>query len=198
MRTIRCLRLLALAGLCVGLMTTVMSGYSQEKKVATPNVKEGDALPAIELQATLIEKVLPDNKGDKLNLAAFKGKKNIVLFFYPKAMTKGCTIESCGFRDRAEAFTKLDTVIIGISTDKVEAQKQFTEKEKLNYPLLADHEGKVTKAFGIFRANSPLADRFTFVVDKAGVVKKVYAPAQTSKTMEHPEEVLKFVKENLK
>ena len=72
-----------------------------------------------------------------------------MLFFYPKAMTKGCTIESCGFRDKLDELAKLDTVVIGISTDKLDDQMKFIEKEKLNFPLLADNEKTVAKAFGV-------------------------------------------------
>src|SRR5205085_9150373 len=94
----------------------------------------GTAAPDINLPATQVEKVLPDAKGAKtLKLSDLKGKKNVVLYFYPKAMTPGCTVESCGFRDLADKFADLDTVVIGISTDKLEDQQKFTDKEKLNF-----------------------------------------------------------------
>ena len=92
----------------------------------------------------------PIKKGDKtLKLSDLKGKKNVVLFFYPKAMTRGCTIESCGFRDVADKLAALDTVVIGISVDKLDDQQKFTDKEHLNFPLLADDTKAVTKAFGV-------------------------------------------------
>src|SRR5437868_5139916 len=79
-------------------------------------VKEGDKAPAVELPATQIEKAIPTAKDAKtLSLKDLQGKKNVVLFFYPKAMTKGCTIESCGFSKAADKFNELDTVVIGIS-----------------------------------------------------------------------------------
>src|SRR5690242_15447828 len=85
-------------------------------------VQVGQPAPAIELPATQIEKILPDKKDAKtLSLKDLEGKKNVVLYFYPKAMTKGCTKESCQYRDRTREFAKLDTVIIGISTDKLDA-----------------------------------------------------------------------------
>src|SRR5438046_1270533 len=123
---------LALAGLLS--LTTYLTAREEGK------VEEGKPAPAVELPAANIAKVLTGKKdGDMLNLKDLKDK-NIVLFFYPKAMTSGCTIESCGFRDKVKTddFAKLDTVIIGISTDKVEDQIKFIEKEKLNFPLLAD------------------------------------------------------------
>src|SRR5690349_15406800 len=91
--------------------------------------KEGDKAPDIELKATQVGKAVPGKKdGDAIRLSDVTGKmhKNVVLFFFPKAMTRGCTIESCGFRDHADQFAKLDTVVIGISTDTIDAQQQFT------------------------------------------------------------------------
>jgi peroxiredoxin Q/BCP len=156
--------------------------------------KEGSPAPDVNLPATQIEKALPDKKGEKtLKLSDLKGKKNVVLFFYPKAMTRGCTIESCGFRDVAEKLADLDTVVIGISTDKVEDQQKFTDKEKLNFPLLADDGKETTKAFGSLGANG-MASRYTFVIDKQGTIRKVYTKVSPNS---HPDEVVKFVKENL-
>jgi peroxiredoxin Q/BCP len=168
---------------------------AEEKKAVDPKGLEGKPAPAVDLPAVSVNKVLPDLKDAKsLDLAAFKGKKNVVLFFYPKAMTPGCTVESCGFRDLIDDFAKLDTVVIGISVDKLEDQQKFTEKEKLNFPLLADPEKKVTEAFGALSPRG-FASRYTFVIDKNGVVRKVYTEGVQPKA--HPAEVLAYVKENL-
>src|SRR5436309_2930500 len=129
----------------------------------TAKVEEGKPAPKVELEATQIEKVLPDKKDAKtLTLKDFKGKKNVVLFFYPKAMTRGCTVESCGFRDRTEKFAALDTVVIGVSTDNLDAQQQFTTKENLNFPLLADSGKTATQAFGALSRANGAASRYTF------------------------------------
>lgn len=153
----------------------------------------GKKAPAIDLPATSIDTVLPGKKDAKsLSLADLKGK-NVVLFFYPRALTKGCTIESCGFRDKIEQFAKLDTVILGISTDTVELQDKFTQKEKLNFPLFADSDKSVTRAYGALNAKG-FANRYTYVIDKQGVLRKVYTKVTPAK---HPDEVLQFVKENL-
>ena len=160
----------------------------------TPRIKVGKLAPNFALPATSIDKALPDKKDARtLSLKDFRGKKNVVLFFYPKAMTRGCTIESCGFRDRIKKFAALDTVVLGISTDNLEAQQKFTDKENLNYPLLADPDKKVTKEFGALGPRG-VASRYTFVIDKSGVVRKAYTKVDTGK---HPDEVLKFIKENL-
>ena len=156
--------------------------------------KEGSPAPDISLKATQIEKALPSKKGDDvLKLSDLKGKKNVVLFFYPKAMTRGCTIESCGFRDVAEKLAGLDTVVIGVSVDKLEDQQKFTDKEKLSFPLLADTDKTAAKAYGALGANG-LASRYTFVIDKQGTIRKVYTKVSPNS---HPEEVIKFVQENL-
>ena len=156
-------------------------------------IKEGDKAPDVALPATQISKVLPGKKdGDTLSLKDLKGK-NVVLFFYPKAMTRGCTVESCGFRDVAADFAKLDTVVLGISTDDLAAQQQFTDKEKLNFPLLADPEKKLTRVFGALSERG-FASRYTFVIDKTGTVRKVYT---TVSPANHPAEVLEYVKTNL-
>jgi peroxiredoxin Q/BCP len=84
--------------------------------------------------------------------------------------------------------------VIGISTDNLEAQQKFTDKEKLNFPLLADSDLKVTKAFGVLSKNKKFAQRATFVIDKKGVIRKIYPQVNAGA---HPEEVLKYIKESL-
>ena len=133
-------------------------------------------------------------RAKELSLKDLKGKKNVVLFFFPKAMTRGCTIESCGFRDQSEKFAPLDTVVIGISTDNLDAQQQFTTKEKLNFPLMADSGKSATQAFGVLSRANGVASRYTFVIDKEGIIRKVYL---VKDTQNHPQEVLAYVKENL-
>jgi thioredoxin-dependent peroxiredoxin len=157
--------------------------------------KEGEAAPAVSLPATQIAKVLPEKKdATTLSLADFKGKKNVVLFFYPKALTRGCTIESCGFRDVIDQFGALDTVVVGISVDTLEKQDEFTKKEGLTFPLLADAEAKGAKTFGVLDTSKGIAKRVTFVIDKQGVIRKVYPMVSVQS---HPQEVLKYVKETL-
>jgi peroxiredoxin Q/BCP len=86
-------------------------------------------------------------------------------------------------------------VVIGISTDKLADQQKFTDKEKLNFPLFADTDKKVTKAYGVLNEKRGMANRSTFVIDKKGVVRKIYAEV---KPADHPKEVLKFIEEELK
>jgi peroxiredoxin Q/BCP len=160
----------------------------------TPKVQEGKAAPDFNLPATQIEKALPDKKDAKLiSLGDLRGK-NVVLYFYPKAMTPGCTRESCKFRDLSREFAELDTIVLGISTDKLDAQEKFTEKEKLSFPLLADADKKVTEAYGVLNSQRGMAQRATFVIDKTGIVRKVYSKADADK---NPQEVLDWVRTHL-
>jgi peroxiredoxin Q/BCP len=161
----------------------ILIAFGQESHGQTPP-KVGDPAPDITLPATQVEKVLPDAKDKKsLNLKDFKGKKNVVLFWYPKAMTPGCTIESCGFRDMLEKISATDTVIIGFSPDMVDRQQQFTDKEKLNFPLIADKDKKLHAALGV-------KGRSTWIIDKEGKIAKIYTDV---KPADHPKEVLEFV-----
>jgi peroxiredoxin Q/BCP len=156
----------------------------------------GEPAPDINLPATQIDKVLPLKKDAKsLDLKDLRGK-NVVLYFFPRAMTPGCTIESCGFRDRIDELTKLDTVVIGISTDNLENQEKFTDKEKLNFPLYADSDKKITKGYGVLNPERGAANRSTFIIDKKGVLRKVYMPGSVD-VKKHPDEVVEFIKENL-
>jgi peroxiredoxin Q/BCP len=157
-------------------------------------VEVGKHAPDFSLPAANAAKALPDKKDARtVSLEDLRGK-NVVLYFFPKAMTPGCTRESCKFRDLSREFAKLDTVVLGISTDKLEDQEKFTEKEGLNFPLLADSDKKMTEAFGVLNPQRGLAQRATFVIDKKGVVRKVYPAANADK---NPQEVLDWVRENL-
>jgi len=157
---------------------------------AAEALKEGAKAPDVKLKAVGMKALgMEDGKEFKLSEVGAKGK-NVVLFFYPKAMTSGCTKESCGFRDVYAELAKLDTVVIGISTDTAGDQQKFIDKEKLNFPLIADPEKKATEAFGALAPNG-YARRFSFVIDKAGVVRKVYTTVDPNR---HPAEVLEFVK----
>lgn len=161
-----------------------ISAYADDTKL---KVKEGDKFPSVELTAVQVEKVKKD--ATTLSIDDLKGK-NVVVFFYPKAMTPGCTVESCGFRDAIADFPK-DTVILGASADDAKLQQQFIDKEKLTYPLLCDTELKLIRALGIESPRGKVPQRVTFVVGKDGTIKKVFAQV-TPKA--HAKEVLDFVK----
>ena len=170
------------AGLVAGLVAAAAPAQDNSKL----KVKEGDPFPNVPLKAAQVEKAPGKKAGETLSIADLKGK-TVVVFFYPRALTSGCTIESCGFRDLAGKFPK-DAVILGASNDTVAKQQEFIDKHTLPYPLLADTEDQLINALGI--SGGKAAKRVTFVVDKEGKIAKIYDKV-SPKT--HPDEVLKFV-----
>lgn len=151
-------------------------------------VKEGDKFPNVPLAAAQIDKVKKDAK--TVSIADLKGKV-VVVFFYPKALTPGCTTESCGFRDAAKDFPE-NVVLIGASADPVALQQKFIDTHMLPMPLLADTDLKLIKELGILRApDAKMSGRVTFVVDKEGKIAKIYDKVTPK---DHPKEVLDFVK----
>jgi peroxiredoxin Q/BCP len=130
--------------------------------------------------------------GEAFTLASLKGK-NVVLYFYPKADTPGCTKEACEFRDTTKKFTKGNTVIVGVSPDKSSAQAKFKQKFDLPFTLLADEDHKVAEDYGVWKEKSMYGktymgiERTTFVIDTKGVIKKIFPKV---KVEGHAEEVL--------
>lgn len=142
---------------------------------------------------------LPSSNGEEVSLADFKGK-NIVLYFYPKDMTPGCTTEACDFRDHHEQFTELDAVIIGVSPDPVERHHKFIEKHGLPFILLADEEHKLAEAYGVWKLKKNFGkeymgiERSTFIIDRDGNLVKEWRKVRVKG---HVEEALTYIKENL-
>jgi len=129
-------------------------------------IKTGQQAPDFEL---------PDTNGDPIKLTSFKGKKNVVLFFYPKDFTGGCTAEACSFRDSYEDFSDAGAEVIGISSDDVISHRNFASRYKLPFILLSDKGGKVKDLFGVKNdLFGLLKGRVTFVIDTSGVVVKVF------------------------
>src|SRR5258708_7914820 len=132
----------------------------------TLELKEGDAAPAIHV---------PDDQGQDFDLASLRGK-NVVLYFYPKADTPGCTKESCEFRDTTTKFATRDTVIVGVSPDAAAAQSKFKAKFDLPFTLLADTGHQVAEAYGAWKEKSMYGkkymgiERTTFLIDKKGKI----------------------------
>lgn len=128
-------------------------------------MKAGDPAPDFQL---------PDETGTQRSLKDLLSSGPVVLFFYPAAMTPGCTAESCHFRDLAKEFAEVGASRVGISPDAVEKQHQFSEKHSFDFPLLSDADGSVAKEFGVRRSFGPLlTKRQTFVIDTDGKVLEV-------------------------
>src|SRR5262249_54724741 len=114
---------------------------------------------------------LPDRGGKTVRLSDFRGKKAVVLYFYPKDDTPGCTKEACAFRDQYEDFQNAGAEVIGVSSDSESAHEKFAGKYKLPFILLADRGGTVRKQYGVPATLGVLPGRVTFVIDKQGVVR---------------------------
>ncbi|OXM66274.1 MULTISPECIES: peroxiredoxin [Amycolatopsis] len=117
---------------------------------------------------------LPDERGEPRSLNGFLESGPVVLFFYPAAMTPGCTAESCHFRDLAKEFAEVGAQRVGISPDPVARQQEFSARHGFDYPLLSDTEGEVARTFGVRRSFGPLlTKRHTFVIDTDGRLLEV-------------------------
>ena len=133
----------------------------------------------------------PTSGGTQLGLKDFVGKKNVVLYFYPKDDTPGCTKEACSFRDNMDSVRKMGAEVIGVSLDSVESHKKFASKYKLPFPLISDKEKRIAEAYGVLRDTGTSTNRVTFIIDKAGKVAKVFPKVDVTKHTEEVTEALK-------
>jgi peroxiredoxin Q/BCP len=117
---------------------------------------------------------LPDRDGRMVRLSEFRGRKPVVLYFYPKDDTPGCTKEACTFRDQYEDFVQAGAEVIGVSSDDEAAHRKFAEKYRLPFTLLADHHAKVRKLYKVPTTLGLLPGRVTYVIDTQGVVRHVF------------------------
>jgi thioredoxin-dependent peroxiredoxin len=155
-------------------------------EVMQAQVKIGDKLPVFSL---------PDLNGKMVNINDYLGKKNLVIYFYPKDETKGCTAEACSFRDSYEVFTQKNAEVIGISADSPASHKKFAENHHLPFKLLSDEKNVVRKQFGVpSNMLGIIPGRVTYVIDKSGIVRLVFN-SQTEFS-QHITEALKVLSEN--
>lgn len=136
---------------------------------------------------------LPSQTGDNVTLSQFFAKKNVVLYFYPKDESPGCTREACSFRDSYELFTDLGAEVIGVSADSVESHKAFAERHNLPFTLLSDVDNKVRKLYGVASTLGIIPGRVTFIIDKQGVVRHVFSSQLQAE--KHVDEAVKILKE---
>ena len=150
-------------------------------------LKEGEKAPQFSL---------PDQDGELISSKEFKDQR-ILLYFYPKAMTPGCTVQACNLRDSADDFKKYNVVVIGISTDKPEKLSRFVDKELLNFTLLSDEDHKTCDAFGVWGEKEFMGKtydgihRISFLIGKDGKIEKVF---DDFKTANHHTVVLDYLK----
>lgn len=135
---------------------------------------------------------LPDQNGDMVRLSSFKGK-NVVVYFYPKALTPGCTVQACGIRDSKDELNKRNTVVLGISPDAVKRLPKFIEKEGLNFTLLSDEEHTVAEKYGVWGMKKFMGKEFmglirtTFIIGKDG---RLLGVMDKFKTKTHHEDLI--------
>lgn len=133
-----------------------------------------------------------DQNGKEITLTDFKGKK-IVLFFYPKASTPGCTAEACNLQDNIQRFEKQGYQLIGVSADSQKRQANFAEKNKLSYPLIADEDKTIIEAYGVWGPKKFMGreydgiHRTTFIIDKKGIIEDIITKV---KTKDHANQIL--------
>jgi thioredoxin-dependent peroxiredoxin len=148
-------------------------------------VTEGSVAPDFELKS---------DDGKTYSLASYRGKKEVVLYFYPKDDTPGCTKEACSFRDTSGRFVRDGVQVLGVSLDDLDSHSKFREKYNLNFPLLSDPDHKVSDAYGVYKLKSMYGkdfwgiERSTFIIDKSGKIKKAFRRVQVDG---HTDEVLK-------
>jgi len=151
--------------------------------MAAPTLKPGDDAPNFSL---------PDNQGRQVSLSEFKGKW-VVLYFYPKDDTPGCTTEACHFRDDFKLLENLGAQVIGMSIDDSFSHKKFAEKYNLPFPLLSDASGEVASLYGALNnfLVIKLAKRYTYLINPHGKIAKIYLSVDTSK---HSQEIIEDLK----
>ena len=146
-------------------------------------LKVGDTAPDFSLL---------DERGLPVGLKNYLGKKVVVLYFYPKDFTSGCTAEACSFRDDYKPIQDKGAVVIGASLDSVESHLKFSEKYMLPFTILSDHKKEVAKAYGVLGVGGFLAKRVTFIINRDGKITHVFTKVDVK---QHSEEVLKALEE---
>ncbi|HVP16914.1 MAG TPA: peroxiredoxin [candidate division Zixibacteria bacterium] len=151
---------------------------------AQGKVKVGDPAPDF---------TLPNQSGQMVNLHGFIGQKIVVLYFYPKDFTSGCTAEACAFRDSYEVFEEAGAEVIGVSSQSVDSHKRFAIANTLPFILLSDEDGKVRKLYGATSAFGLMPGRVTYIIDKKGIIRHTFS-SQLNPT-KHIEEALRIIKD---
>lgn len=160
--------------------------------------KIGDKAPDFSLPASG-SAGSPLGNGQTVSLESFKGKKNVVLYFYPKDNTPGCTVQARGFRDSIKNIEAQDTIVLGVSPDKIASHEKFIKKFSLPFLLLSDEDHKMSTAYTVWIEKSMYGrkymgiERTTFVIDKTGTIVKVFTKVKPQGHNEKVLEVLKMV-----
>jgi len=150
---------------------------------------------ALKIGDKITDFTLKNQNNEDFHLKDYLGKSNLVIYFYPKDDTPGCTKEACKFRDEFQDFSDLDAVVIGISSDSTKSHKEFAEKYHLPFTLLADSNKKVRKLFGVPNFSGIIPGRVTYIIDKNGKIVYIFnSMKQAEKHIEKAKEILKSLK----
>ncbi|EQB63706.1 MAG: hypothetical protein RBG1_1C00001G1285 [candidate division Zixibacteria bacterium RBG-1] len=150
-------------------------------------LKEGDVAPDFSLSSSL---------GKNISLKDYRGKK-VILYFYPKDDTPGCTKEACSFRDELKKFEKANAVILGVSSDNLDSHQKFIDRYNLSFPLLSDTDTKVSQTYGTYKLKNMYGkeywgiERTTFLIDERGKIEKIFPKV---KVEGHSEELLEILR----
>src|SRR5690606_1899421 len=154
-------------------------------------LKSGDAAPIF---------VLNNQHGEAISLSSFKDRKNVLLYFYPKASTPGCTVQACGIRDSLQEFATLDTVVLGVSPDEATKLQKFVNKYDLNFDLLADTDHKVAEDYGVWDLKKFMGREYmgvirtSFLIDKSG---HVVHTTEKVNTKTHDQDMLNILRNGI-
>ncbi len=135
---------------------------------------------------------LPSSTGETVRLSDFRGKSEVVLFFYPKDHSPACTLEACAFRDSHEAFREAGAEVIGISADPIDSHRRFSERFRLPFLLLSDADGAVRARYGVTRTLGLFPGRVTYVIDREGMVRHIFS--SQFRPMKHVSEALEILR----
>lgn len=140
-----------------------------------PGINNSNMSNKIEIGSKAPEFSLPDQRGNRVNLSDYLGKSNLVLYFYPKDESYGCTKEACSFRDNFEVFREAGAVVIGVSSDDIASHQAFAANHKLPFLLLSDKDKTVADKYGVGKSLGILPGRVTFVIDKQGIIRLMFS-----------------------
>ena len=149
-------------------------------------------MASIAVGATAPDFTKTTQDGDTISLSQFRGQQTVVLYFYPKDETPGCTAEACSFRDNFEDFIEAGAVVIGVSQDSDESHKSFAEHHRLPFLLVSDRDKGLQKAYGVPKTMGLLPGRVTYVIDREGTVQHVFNSQLNAK--KHVREALEVVR----
>lgn len=151
--------------------------------IGLSQLKIGDKAPDFEAET---------DKEEKIRLNAFIGKNHVVLYFYPKDNTPGCTKEACSFRDNMARLTPYGITVLGVSTDNVTSHQRFRDKFNLNFPLISDKSKEIAQTYGVLPRGKQTAQRTTFLIDKEGKIRYIWPKV---KVAGHVDEILEKIQE---